>query len=175
MLDGVLISNRQHHGLRYRHRFHQLAVLPQIPKIQIGSWQPVTVGRKGFECDHPFRVATTGKRVQQHGSHPAENGCVRADSKRKRKNRDCRNSRILAEHAQGETEVLEQGFEKGETASVSIIFLGLFQATQFQQRRAPRLFRGHARTQVVLNVHREVALQLIRQLAIAAVLLKQPA
>src|SRR5580765_8285216 len=125
MLDATAISNRKHHGLRYRHRFHQLAVLPQIPKIQIGSWQPVTVGRKGFECDHTFRVAATGKRVQQHGSHPAENCCVRADSKRKGKNRDCRNSRILAEHAQGETEVLEQGLEEWEAASLSIIFLGL--------------------------------------------------
>ena len=79
----VLNSNRKHHGLRYRHRFHQLAVLPGILKIQRNQKlaATVTVGGKGFECDHTVRVAATGKRVQQHGSHPAENCCVGADSK----------------------------------------------------------------------------------------------
>jgi hypothetical protein len=53
-------------------------------------------------------------------------------------------------------EVLQKGFEEGETTEVADGFLGLFYAAEFEESNAAGFFGGHARAEVVFDMEFEV-------------------
>jgi hypothetical protein len=72
--------------------------------------------------------------------------------------------------AHGVGEVAENRLDERKSAAVAAALLRCFEASGFQERFAAGLLGAHPGAQVVLDLHPEVALQLLRQLTILAAL-----
>ena len=70
------------------------------------------------------------QRKKQHGVNDGENRGVGADAQRKREDSDNGEAGILPQHARAETQILQQGFDHGESPSLAINFLGLLHTAQ---------------------------------------------
>src|ERR1700676_795362 len=73
---------------------------------------------------------------------------------------------MLAQHARTEADILPQHLQHGQPPAFSNHFLRLLDAAQLHECLPPRFCGAHTRTQVVLNVHLEMALHLRGELAL---------
>src|SRR6267143_7093090 len=97
-----------------------------------------------FLYDDEFLRILVGKRTEQHSIDHTEYRGVCADAKGKSKDGEGGKAGIFAEHPHGKTQVLQQCFEQRKTAAVAIIFLGLLDAAEFDERVAAGFFWAHA-------------------------------
>ena len=115
---------------------------------------------------------TIGQRAQENSVYETEDRGVGADAYRQRQHRHHREAGIFQEHPTSKSQVLEQGFKKGKPALGPIVFLSLFNAPQLHERLPPRFGSAHARAQIVLDVHLEMALHLCGELPLTTLLSK---
>ena len=127
-----------------------------------------------MEGDDSRRVFVR-QRTQDDGIHDAENGGVRADAESQREGRDGGEAGIFAEHTKGESQVVEECFKKRKTAAVAVDFFRLLDAPQFYKRFPSRFCGVHAGTQIVFDVHLEMAVHLYRKIPILPHLAEQSA
>ena len=79
------------------------------------------------------------QRYQKHGVHYAENCRISADAEGKREQDDRSEAGGLAEHADGEAQILPQCFYKKFSAGRANDFLGNFETSALQAHRAKRI------------------------------------
>ena len=65
--------------------------------------------------------------------------------------------------------------EQGNPAAVAHLLLDRLDAAEPEQRVPASLFRGHARPQIVLDVHLDVALELLGEVAVPPLAVEQSA
>ena len=117
--------------------------------------------------------ARVWQRAQQQRIHHGEHDGVGADAQGEHEQDHGREAPAAAHHAQAQAQVLREHVDQGQAAPVAVDLPGLLDAAQLDQRRAARVFARHPRAQVVLHVHLQVALQLLREFALAAVAVEQ--
>ncbi len=114
---------------------------------------------------HQLAGLRIGERIQQHSVHHGEERRVGADPQRKGQDGDEREAGILGQNAQAIGHILGQRFEKRQAAPLAICRLGLFEATEFDERLTARFFFSQAGAHPVLDVHGEMAFQLCREVS----------
>src|SRR5260370_42412598 len=97
-----------------------------------------------FLHDDELLRILVGKRTEQHPIDHTEYRGVCADAKGKSKDGDGGEAGIFAEHAGGEADVLPQRFQQWKTAPVAVVFFGLLDATELDDRVAAGFFWTHA-------------------------------
>src|SRR6185437_2764200 len=91
--------------------------------------------------------------------------CVRANSESKRQHSDRRESRRFAQHAQRESQILQQRLDKMHAARLAALFLHALHAAKFHTRPPQRLFARNASTYQILSVTFNVRPQLQERIA----------
>ena len=102
------------------------------------------------------------QRPKQHRVHDAENRCVCADAQRERENRHSRESGILPQHSQPESQILKKRFQPLRKSARLAHLLGIFLHSAKLHPRTPLRFL--ARNPVVLKfrgARRKMRLQLV--------------
>ena len=115
------------------------------------------------------------ERFDQGGVHEGEDRDARAQAQAEHQDRRHGEAGILDELPDGEADVLRQVLDEGHSAALAVVLPGRFQAAQFQDRIPPRRLGRHAGPHVVLDVHLQVAFQLLRKRAIPLIAPEQPA
>src|SRR5207244_4379358 len=85
-----------------------------------------------------------------------------------------RESRTLAQYADGVAQVLQYGFKERQPTQVALLFLDLLDSTETEQRLATSFLRRQALAQVVLDHQAEMFLDLGVKFVLGARLSKQP-
>jgi hypothetical protein len=98
------------------------------------------------------------QRTQQDSVDCAKNGSVHTYAQCQCHNHHCRETRILAQAANAEAQVLHQGFEHRQAPAVAVVFLRRLDPAEFDDRVAARFLRTHPGSQVVFDVHLQMAL-----------------
>ena len=89
-----------------------------------------------------------------------------ADSKRYHRGGSSSECRILTELPKGEAQILDHAFEKWNGGAITVSFFCLIDATKLHYRDAPGFLRRHAGADVVVDMHLQVALELIRKVTL---------
>ena len=144
----------------------------------IGDGDRICVGvesrRRVDGTNHRKALGVATRRTpQQESAHHTKHGGVHGNAESQRDH--CRGSeaRILDQHTNAETQILEQRFQHGQPPALAIIFFCLFQTAEFYQGVSPRFFGVHSRAQIVLDVQLKMAFHLGGKLAVAAVLVEE--
>ena len=112
-------------------------------------------------------------RPQQHAVDDGKNRGIRSDPERQRAHRHSGESWILAQHAQGIAQILNQVFEHRNATAVPVTLLGLLDAAELYESLPTSLRGRHAGLEIVLDVHLQVTFNLLRQLPVASLLVEQ--
>src|SRR5882757_3173084 len=126
-----------------------------------------------IESNKTRRIAI-GKRPDQGCIHECKDGHTRTHPKRKHQNRRAGEARIFAELSYGEADVEKQVFQERDSPAFTICLCGRFDTTQLEDCIPPRLLRGHACTQVVIDMHLQMAIELIGNLSLSPYATKHP-
>lgn len=89
---------------------------------------------------------------------------IKADAERQSRNRDTTEPGILAQHAQSETDIVDQGFQHRYASALSNALLHGLHAAELDPCRSPRFLGCHSAPNVVLNMELEIAFDLIGHL-----------
>jgi hypothetical protein len=108
----------------------------------------------------------------QDGIDDGEDGGVGADAESESEDDDGSEARIFAERAEGKAEILLSDFEKGETAAITIGFLGGFDAAEFQEGLAAGFGGRQAGAEVVVDVQLQVGFDFFGEFAIVGGLME---
>ncbi len=119
-----------------------IGLLRPIDEIEIGD---VAVGNarlriSSFEIDDALAVRKR-QRTEKNAIHQAEDGGVRTDPQRERRNRDNRKARRLQQHAQTKTHVSKQNLQIMAGPGRPDLLLQLLNATQFNGSQTSRFRR----------------------------------
>src|SRR5258708_7497281 len=144
--------------------FERLALGLPVQVVGCGHWA-LLPGRHS----HKAMQIGQSKRPHQEGFGETEDGGVHADPQRQSKQRGHCEARVFAEHANAVTNVLQKRVKEGKTALVAIKILGLLEAAEFDQSLTARFDSVHARAQIVLDVHLEMAFHLRGEIPVATV------
>ena len=126
-----------------------------------------------LEDSHEPRRVAIRERLQERRVHESEEGDAGAGAERDREDGGGGEARVLAQLADRVAAVLKEMLDGREGASLAPSFLRGLDPAQLQEGVATCHFRGHARADVVVHVHRQVALELGRELAVAPVVGKE--
>ena len=100
----------------------------------------------------PLRISVR-QRFQQNSVNDAEDGGVGADAESKREDSQGSEARRLAQHAEGEAEILEQRVEERKATALAIDLAGLLDTAEVEERLAPGLLAAHALSEVAFDGH----------------------
>jgi hypothetical protein len=116
-----------------------------------------------------------GQRVEQHRFHDAEDGGIRADAQRQRRQRDGGEARRSPEEPQRVTDVLEHGVDAGARSHLPNLVLQRFQAAQLEPGGSPRVLRVHAGADLLVHQQVERRTQLLVEVGVDAAPLREVA
>src|SRR5205814_6707789 len=88
---------------------------------------------------------------------------------RQSQHRGERKSRTAPQPAQSVADILDKGIEHRQPPPFAIRFFRCLDAAQPDQRLPPRFPGAHSGTQIVVDVHLEIALDLLDQFAVVAI------
>lgn len=128
---------------------------------EIRRYEPVRLGK-----GHGVRYQCTGGAEDRHG---------RANSQREGDERRHRETALPDQPANRQAEVPRQGFDKGRPVYIPHRLLLLRHAAKRDQRPPPRLLRAHPGPQVLLDLHLQVELEFLIELALERVPVKEGA
>ena len=123
-----------------------------------------------MHIDDNLRAGMTPKQARREailklgGIDEGEDGDAGSDAESKHEDGGDGETGAAAELAKGVADVLDHGLEEGDGAAFAVGLLCWFCATQFEDRFAACLLRGHAGAEVVVDVHLEVAVDFIGEL-----------
>jgi len=112
------------------------------------------------------RGVRDGQRLQHQGVEYAEHHRVRADPQRQRQDRDERERRTLAQHAEGEPGVLRELFQPSPSPHISAPFLQAGWVPEAPQGGVARLLGVCAVGAIGIRLHRGVEPQFLFDLGI---------
>lgn len=98
---------------------------------------------------------------QQHRVDQAEDGGVGAGAERQRDDGHGGKAALPAEHAQGVSQILERRLDERQAAAIPIDLFDLIDAAEGAQRRVPGVVSGHPSAPVLVDLHLEVAADLV--------------
>ena len=98
-------------------------------------------------------ILWVGQVAEQDAIHEAENSRGGPDTDGERENCDDGKTWFFYKHPQSESQVLQQGVEKGQAALFAVKFFGLCYAAEFAPRGVASLFRTHAAADVLRGEH----------------------
>ena len=107
------------------------------------------------------------QRPEQDGVDDAEDGRVRADPETQREHGDEGEGRRPPQHARAVPHVLRDVLQHGDPAALAVLLAHAADAAEPNQRVTARIGRRHPGTDVVVDVHLQMARQLVPQVAIA--------
>src|SRR5215475_955609 len=111
---------------------------------------------------------THWRTAQQESAHEAEHRCVNGNAQRQREHSDDGEAGTPAKRAPGEAHIFDQGLQPGKASVPTISFFRLLQTAQLHERLPSSLLWTHARANVVLDVHCEMAVHLGVEIAVVA-------
>ena len=119
-------------------------------------------------CDgHQFIGIAVGERPHQHAMDDGEDRRVGANANRQRQDRNRSETRLATEHAQRVSEIPDQFFEDRHAPHLPVRLVQVSSIPQLEPRRATSLLVGQTATAVLVNEHREVAVELLREIALS--------
>ena len=107
------------------------------------------------------------ERLEQDGIDNREDRGVRADAEREHDEHGGGEAGVLAKAAKGVAHVLQGGRDDRNGSPLPVLLCNLLHSPERQDSLPPGLLRGEARALVVVGVHAEMRLDLVRELAIA--------
>jgi len=114
-----------------------------------------------------------GKPTEHHLIEQREDSRVGADAEPERQHRNQGESRTAREEPKSMTKIPHRRLQPGQPTAIAAGFLGQLQAAGFQKRGAAGLVRRHSEADIVLNLHLDVDLKLLRQLTVSGSFFKQ--
>src|SRR5690348_4356904 len=124
--------------------------------------------RVDLENGHDAARLAKGEGPEENSIDHTKNGRGCTDTESEGKNRQGSEAGGLAQHAEGEAEVLEQSFEERKAASFAMLLFGLLRAAETKQGLPARFSRRKAAAEIFLDgefqmrrhFHVEVAVEL---------------
>ena len=107
------------------------------------------------------------QRLQQRRIHKRKQRHARRNPQRQDQHRRHRKTRILPQLPEGKAQILQQVFDQRQRVPLAIRLPRPLHAAHFQDRAPARLLRRHSRALVLLRLHLDVALDLVRHLLLA--------
>ncbi len=101
---------------------------------------------------YQFLRVRIGQRMQQRGVDQAENRRRRSDPQRHRQNRNEREPRRFAQHAQAKMQILKDVLNPIDAAGIPAFFLAFFDAAHFEQHLATSFFRSKSLRNVLFRL-----------------------
>src|SRR2546427_1679208 len=115
------------------------------------------------------------RRAEQNMINHAENCCGHPNAQRESQHSDNGEAKILAKHPRTKTDVPPKGFDPRQSAPVSIGFFHRLYSSQLDHSLASRFLGRHAQAKIVISVQLEMALNLLVEFPVFALLVKQAA
>jgi hypothetical protein len=103
----------------------EFQAIAKVNEIWIRVGDPSTAGRDRFQRDEAVGLSYSAERLKKDSVDPCECGGADADANRQVENGDDGEGLIAQEHAKAEADVLHEGFQEGEGASLAICLAGL--------------------------------------------------
>src|SRR5215469_17318453 len=126
-----------------------------------------TLWIRSGDADELFRVCIR-QRHEQNSIHQAEDGGVRADAESQGENSNSRESRVFAECAQAETQILGEAVGEVDATRVAAFLLGALDGAKLDARPPPRFLEWHAAAHQIFGARLDVKAQLRIHLAFHA-------
>src|SRR4029453_14423029 len=142
---------------------------PDVHILRIGE-PTIAIGSRAIAGKEPDEVPAQLPAVewpQEKRVHKTEHGAVRANAEGEDEHGHQREAGRLAQHANGKADVLDERLERGHRAAIPVRLAEKLHAAGRDERLTPRLLRGQAATEVVFDVHVEMALQFGVELLVA--------
>ncbi len=142
-----------------------MIAVAELLKAGIG-WRAAAAARAGSFGENELRRCLDRQHAQQHRVDQAEDGGVGADPQREGQDGDGGESRIVAQHARGIAQVLQQVFDGGPAPSLARDLPPEGGAAELQVRRAVRVGGGRAAFDRGSRLHVHVETHLLFEIAV---------
>src|SRR6185369_2704223 len=126
-----------------------------------------------FRYVEQMRRIFIGQWLDECGVDESKDRDAGADTERDHRRRSDREGRVLAELSEREAQILDRAFEEWNRSAIAVSFFCLIDATQLHYGDASCFLRRHPGADVVVDMHLQVTLELVGELAFTRVFQKQ--
>ena len=146
------------------HRGEGVVLFLPIEEVGIGDRALIEVRLALVDRNELLRLRER-KRIQQHSVHDGEDRGVAGYAEGERRDGYDGEGAALPKDAGTEAKITPEHFEHGKAGAIAVLLSCLLHATEFDERLSPRLLRSHSGAEVIRDVHLEMGLDLVGEVA----------